>query len=207
MQHKRELAALVLDSVDRLERWKINEPSLRRMKLMAQAGPGKIRKVTRKIDRATALLAESQEDLKDADLFDVKRVRQALKDALDVLAGAKFPPRHETVTGYVLAGTKFRPRETVTSYTERMEKWHEESVRQSSEPIDPKPDIAHMLVSYLQRVCELSAAQSRLVTMWIGNEYFEWGYRATSDTYGVQDCDAIRMMVARHRRTLSKKRT
>ena len=183
MQHKREVAALVLDSVDRLERWKFNRPSLRRMKKMVQLGPSKIRKVTHKIDRARVLLAASQKDLKDADLFEVKRVRQALKDALDVLAGAKFPPRGETVT----------------SYTTRMVGWYDESVADSFEATDPTPDIAHMLVSYLQCVCRLPPPQSRLVTMRIGNAHWDWDYHATKNDYDQEDCDALRMMVLRHR--------
>jgi len=190
-QQQRELAALVLDSLEWVESWKVEKPSLQRMKRMADAGPGKVRKVTRKIDRAKALLVSSLEDLAETDLFTEEEVRRALHDGLDALARAKFPPGDESVT----------------SYTTRMAGLYDQSMRNSSEAGDPKPDIADLLVSYLQCACQFSAVKSRLATMQIGNKVFDWDYHATPNAYGVQDCDAIRMMVARHRRTLSKKRS
>ena len=118
---------------------------------------------------------------------------------IDPLAASSFPEFDRFVGP---------PRdETVKSYTKRMGRWYEESIRDSSEVTDPRPEVAHMLVSYLHSVCKLSANQSRLVTMQIGNKHFEWNYRATRNEYEVEDCDAVRMLIGRYRRTLSKKRT
>ena len=189
VQRQREIAALVLDGVDRYERWKPTRRSLSRMKTMSQHGPGKIRKVSTKIARAQKLLQEVKSDLAKADLFVQIEVLQAIDRALDALTLAKFPARDETVE----------------SYTTRMATWYEESRRESAEPIDPRPDQAQMLTSYLQSVCGFPAPRSHVVTMRIGNAFWEWDYRASKNDYGVEDCPALRMLFAR-RRTPPKKR-